>query len=167
MSLDEEKWRKFDEKYSKVSECTRKSASMKDALPCYEYLYKLKDTIPKELYAFYFRKLLQMNTNNVSKELRLKMFENVNRNDIMYEEELDFIDKQFDDYITVYRGASKEEIEPGLSWTIYKYVAEETYYNGKLFKAIIPKSSILLYFKKHEAEGEIIANVTSGYEVIK
>lgn len=154
--------------YPSVLECISQSKTKTDALPSYQYLFNLKDNIPKELYAYYFRKILQMNTANVSNEFRLQMFEGVDREDIMYQDELDAIDNDFDDIITVYRGASPEEIEPGICWTIYKSVAEGSEFNqGKVFMARIPKSSILLYFAHEEDEGEIIVHVTSGYEVIE
>ena len=56
--------------------------SMTNSLHCYEYLYKLKPNISTELFAYYFRNLLQMNTGNVSPELRLKMFEGLNPEDL-------------------------------------------------------------------------------------
>ena len=167
MSLDEGKWKQYDVQYRDAALCTTQSNSMNDSLACYEYLYKLKSKLPKELYAFYFRRLLQMNTGNVSNELRLKMFEGVASEDIMFQDELDAINNEFDDYITIYRGTSKDEDVPGICWTKDKWVAEDTFYKGRLFEAKIPKTSILLYFAHEEDEGEIIAHVTSGYRIIK
>lgn len=168
MSLDIKKCLAQENAYPAVRECISKSTRMDDALPSYEYLYSLKDSIPKELYAYYFRRILQMNTANVSVELRLKMFEDVDQEDIMYQEELDAIKNEFGDTITVYRGAPANETVPGISWTKYKWVAEGSDFNrGKVFMATIPKSSILLYFAKEEDEGEIIARVTTGYKVIE
>lgn len=167
MSLDEAKWKKYDEQYREAGECIRQSNSMKDALPCYEYLYKLKPYIPKELYAYHFRKLLNMNTANVPNELRLKMFEGVDPEDIMYQDELDAINNDFDEYITVYRGTSKAENIPGICWTLHKWVAEGTFYEGRLFEAQIPKAAILLYLAHDADEGEVIAHVTSNYRIIE
>ncbi len=107
-----------------------------------------------------------MNTANVSNELRLKMLEGVDREDLMYQDELDAI-KMFDDCITIYRGTSPKESVPGICWTIYKHVAEGSEFNfGRVFKAVIPKSSVIMHFAHEEAEGEIIAHVTSGYTII-
>lgn len=168
MSLDEKKWQAQIDDYPAVVYCISQSNTPTDALPSYEYLFNLKGKIPKELYAYYFRRILQMNTANVSNEFRLQMFEGVDREDIMYQDELDAIENEFDDIVTIYRGAPIEEIEPGICWTRYKWVAEGYPFNrGKVFMARIPKSSILLYFAHEEAEGEIIAHVTSGYEVLK
>lgn len=167
MSLDEGKWKQYDNQYPEAALCTTQSNSMKDSLACYEYLYELKPKLPKELYAFYFRKLLQMNTGNVPNELRLKMFEGVNPEDIMFQDELDAINNEFEDVITVYRGASKAEEVPGICWTIYRSVAEGTFYEGRLFEAQIPKSAILLYFAHQESEGEVIVHVTSDYRIIE
>jgi len=168
MSLDVKKCLSQEDRFPEVRECISKSTRMDDALPSYEYLYSLKDSIPKELYAYYYRRILQMNTANVSVELRLKMFEGVDPRDIMYQDELDAINHEFGETITVYRGAPASETIPGLSWTKYKWVAEGSEFNkGKVFMATIPKSSILLYFAHEEDEGEIIAHVTSGYTVIE
>lgn len=167
MSLNEGKWKKYYDNYPEVRECRTQSKTSENALPCYEYLYNLKPKIPKELYAYVFRDLLQFSTNNVSKEFRLKMFEEVSPNDIMYLDELDAIEN-FEEYITVYRGATKNEDTPGLSWTLSKSEAESVpYYRGKLFEAQIPKSDILLYCSKKNGEEEIIINVTSNYRIIK
>lgn len=166
MSLDEGKWRKYDNQYPEVARCATQSDYVKDALANYEYLYKLKPKIPKELYAVYFRKLLQTNTGNVSNELRLKMFEGVDPKDIMFQDELDTIENKFEDYITIYRGATKDENIPGICWTTDKRVAEE-FSEGRLFEAKIPKSSILAYFAHQGTECEIIVNVISGYRIIK
>ena len=83
MSLDERKWKRYDELFPEASLCISQSNSMTNSLPCYEYLYKLKPNIPTELFAYYFRNLLQMNTGNVSPELRLKMFEGLNPEDLI------------------------------------------------------------------------------------
>lgn len=167
MSLDEKKWLKYDARYPEVARCTTQSNSMNDSLACYEYLLKLRPSIPPELYAYYFRRLLQMNTGNVPNELRLKMFEGVLPEDIMYQEELDAIRNDFDDLVIAYRGVSPDEDVPGICWTIHKWVAEGTFYEGRLFKEKIPKKDILLYFCHSEDEGEIIAHVTNGYEIIE
>lgn len=167
MSLDEKKWQQYYDQYPEVSECIGQAKTLSNALPCYEHLFRLKSTIPKELYAFYFRKILQFNTANVPNELRLKMFEGIDPEDIMYQDELDEIKNNFDEQLTVYRGTSKAENVPGICWTRYKHVAEGTFYNGRLFEATIPKSSILLYFAHDCTEGEIIAHVTSGYKIIE
>jgi hypothetical protein len=168
MSLNVKKCLIQEDKYPEVRECISKSKKMNDALPSYEYLYALRDSIPKELYAYYYRRILQMNTANVSVELRLKMFEGVDPEDIMYQDELDAINNEFGETIVVYRGASASEEMPGISWTKYKWVAEGSDFNkGKVFMATIPKSSILLYLAHEEDEGEIIAHVTTGYKVIE
>lgn len=159
MSLDEKKWQKYDRQYPQASECISKSKGPMDARPSYEYLYNLRGKIPEELYAYYFRKLLQMNTANVPDAMRLKMFEEVKPENIMYQDELDAIAK-FEEYITVYRGAPLNEEVPGICWTLSKCIAEDTFYQGRLFKARIPKKNILLYFAHEEAEEEIIVHVT-------
>ena len=102
MSLDIKKCLSQENAHPEVRECISKSTRMDDALPSYEYLYSLKDSIPKELYAYYYRRILQMNTENVSVELRLKMFEGVDPRDIMYQDELDAINHEFGETITVY-----------------------------------------------------------------
>lgn len=117
---------------------------------------------------YYYRRILQMNTANVSVELRLKMFEGIDPKDTMYQDELNVINNEFGETITVYKGAPASETIPGLSWTKYKWVTEDSEFNkGKVFMATIPKSSNLLYFAYEEDEGEIITRVTSGYTVME
>ena len=166
MSLDKKLCINQLNDYPKVGECIRQSKTPTDALPSYKYLYDLRSDIPKELYAYYLRKLLQFNTANVSVELRLQMFQGVDRNDIMYQEELDAIGS-FGQSVVVYRGTSKEEAEPGLSWSLRRDVAESSdFYRGRLFIAKIPTSSILLYLSKEEDEEEIVAHVIDNYEIV-
>lgn len=167
MSLDNKKWLEQRELYPEVLCCIRQSKSPDDALPSYEYLFNLKNKIPPELYAYYFRKLLQFNTKNDSSAFRLKMFEGVSSEDIMYNDELDAISR-LPEYVTIYRGTSSNEEIPGLSWSLKKHIASEYPFNrGRVFEAVIPRKSILLYFAHEEAEEEIIAHVTSGYRVIE
>lgn len=86
----------------------------------------------------------------------------------MYQDELDAINKELGETITIYRGVPASETIPGLNWAKHKWVAEGSEFNkGKVFMATIPKSSILLYYAHEEDEGEIIAHVTSGYTVIE
>ena len=166
MSLDDKLWLKQLDDHPEVADCVRQSKSPTDAMPSYEYLYDLKNNIPEELYAYYLRKLLKFNTANVSVEFRLQMLQGVNRNNLMYQEEIDAI-CDFGQNVVVYRGTSKEEAEPGLSWSIRRDIAESSdFYRGRLFIAQIPTSSILLYLSKEEDEEEIVAYVTDNYMVI-
>ncbi len=165
MSLNNRVWLDQLDDYPEVADCIRQSGNPHDALPSYEYLYKFKGKIPKELYAYYLRRLLQFNTANVSVEMRLKMLEDVDRNDIMFQEELEAI-QGFGESITVFRGTSKDEELPGLSWSLKRHIAESSdFYRGRLFKATIPTSKILLYLSQEEDEEEIIAHITSNYEI--
>ncbi len=166
MSLEFGSWKKYQDEYPEVMECTIQSSSMHNALPCYEYLYKFKEKVPKELYAYNLRRLLEFSTFNVSNEFKLKMLDGVDPKDIMYQDELDAIENKFPDYITIYRGASKEEDTPGMSWSIYKWVAEN-YYNGRLFKAVVPKENILVYISHNVTDVELVIHVTSNYEIIE
>ena len=77
MSINVKKCNKFREKYPEVELCIGKSNLMNNSLSCYEYLYSLKSKIPKELYVFYFRELLLMNSVNVPRNFILKMFEGI------------------------------------------------------------------------------------------
>ena len=166
MSLDNEMWLMQLDEHPQVLECIGKSKTLLNALPSYEYLNTLRKDIPKELYAYYLRTLLQMSTANVSKEMRLDMLNGVLWQDIMYQDELDEI-STWDEYIIIYRGTDTNEQVPGLSWSIHRHVAENSEFNrGRVFKAIIPKNQILLYMAHSEAEGEIVANVTEGFEII-
>ena len=166
MSLDKKTCIDLLKDYPKADECLRQSKSALDALPSYNYLLELRNEIPKELYSFYLRKLLLFNTANVSVELRLKMLDGVARDDIMFQEELDTL-RNFGENVTIYRGTSIDEREPGLSWSIKKYVAESSdFYRGRLFIARIPTSSILCYFSMDTTEEEIIAHVIDNYTIV-
>ena len=166
MSIDKNLCFKQLENHLEVADCIRQSKSPSDVLPSYEYLYALKSNIPKELYAYYLRKLLQFNTANVPVEFRLQMLQGVDHSNLMYQEELDAI-SEFGSYVTIYRGTSKDEMQPGLSWSLRRDTAESSdFYRGRLFIAEIPTSSILLYLSKEEDEEEIVAYVTDNYMVI-
>ena len=166
MSLDEKIWCKQLEEYPKADECIGKSATKTNTLPSYQYLYKLKNEIPKELYAYQFRRLLAYNTANVPMDFRLKMFQDVDRDDIMYQEELDAI-CQWGERVIIYRGASKNEEKPGLSWSLKRDIAESSdFHQGRLFIAEIHTSNILLYLSKDTDEEEVIAHVIDNYEII-
>lgn len=132
----------------------------------YEYLFSLKCSIPKELYAFYLRTIWNMKTSGLSLDLALRMFDGVKPEDLMYKEELEAI-KQFDEFITIYRGASTEEKVPRLSWTLRKSVATNNsdFANGRLFTATVPKKDILMYLAKDRDEEEVVIHVTDGYEI--
>lgn len=167
MSINKDIIRELSDKYPSAMECRMKANSSSDALPCYEYLESIRSTIPPSLYAFNLRALLQYNTKNVPAEMRLRMLDGVSWDDIMYQDELDAI-KNFDSEIVVYRGTKPTEQIPGISWSIQKGVATSYPFNrGRVFRAIIPKEKILLYFAHEEDEGEIIANITSGYCIIE
>ncbi len=167
MSINEKKVLK-DKDYVKVYKRISELRFPDDALPVYEYLYSLKGEISKELYAYLYRGLLQFNTKNVSVDFRLKMFEGVSQEDIMFEDELSTIRNSFSDTITIYRGTSTDETNPGLSWTIDKSIAcSVPFYKGRAFSAQISKKDILLYIAHDADEEEIIAHVTTNYKIIK
>ena len=167
MSINLDVIGKYLEVYPTPADCRMKSVSTRDALPSYEYLESIRSSIPKELYAYNLRALLQCNTENVSPEIRLRMLEGVLWDDIMYQDELDAI-KNFDSEITIYRGTDYTESTPGLSWALRKDIAESVPFNrGRVFQATIPKESIIAYLAHEEDETEIIAHVTSGYTIIE
>lgn len=65
--------------------------------------------------------------------------------------------------ITIYRGAKSDEKVPGVSWTLDRKIAENEFYDGKLWEAVIDKKDVLAYFSKDETEEEIVTNVTAGF----
>lgn len=167
MSIDRRIILELSEIYPSARECRMRADSISDALPCYEYLESLRATIPKELYAYNLRALLQYNTENVSVEMRLRMLGGVSWEDIMYQDELDAI-KSFDSEITIYRGTDQKENTPGLSWALRKDIAVSVpFYRGRVFQATIPKENILVYLAHEEDETEIIAHVPSRYSIIE
>lgn len=167
MSINIANIRELSKTYPNDIDCRSKATSMLNALPCYEYLESIRTSIPHQLYTYNLRALLQYNTANVPADMRLRMLEGVFWDDIMYQDEIDAINS-FEPEIIIYRGTYPTEDTPGLSWTLRKSIAEsEPFNHGRVFKAIIPKEDILLYLAHQEDESEIIANVTSGYTIIK
>ena len=82
--MDVKKAIKQSEIYPEVDTIIHKTmANTEDG---YKYLYSLKGTIPKELYAFYLRKIWNMKTDGLPVDLALKMFDGVKPEDIMYDE---------------------------------------------------------------------------------
>lgn len=152
------------EKHPELAELI--SMCLENSCEAYKYLYSLKNSIPKELYAYRLRELWKMKTHQVPTELALHMFEGVLPEDIMYEDELKRI-KQLDDFVTVYRGAEISEEKPRLSWTLRKSVATSSdFARGILFKAKVPKEDILLYIAHDGDEEEVVVHVTANYERI-
>lgn len=167
MSINKKNILMYEETFPSARDCRMKSVSSKNALLSYEYLESIRHSIPKELYAYNLRNLLQWNTENVSLEMRLRMLEGVSWEDIMYQDELDAIER-LDSLITIYRGTDPSEEKPGLSWALRKSEADSVPFNrGRVLKAVIPKEDILVYLAHEEDETEIIANVTSGYAIIE
>ena len=90
------------------------------------------------------------------------MFEGIAFEDIMYPEEL-AVYSCWPNSITIYRGAKSDEKVPGVSWTLDRKIAENEFYDGKLWEAVIDKKDVLAYFSKDETEEEIVTNVTAGF----
>lgn len=82
MSINKKKILMYEEIFPSARDCRMKSVSPRNALPSYEYLESIRHSIPKELYAYNLRNLLQWNTENVSPEMRLRMLECVSWEDI-------------------------------------------------------------------------------------
>ena len=133
-----------------------------DATSIYRELFELKDKVSKVAYAGKFRRLLKMSHNKVPTELILQMFEGIAFEDIMYPEEL-AVYSCWPNSITIYRGAKSDEKVPGVSWTLDRKIAENEFYVGKLWEAVIDKKDVLAYFSKDETEEEIVTNVTAGF----
>ena len=163
--MDKEKVREQMESYPVVDSIIPKT--LEDTESGYQYLLSLKEYIPKELYAYCLRRNWKMTTEGLSLDLALRMFEGVQPEDIMYEEELKAIE-QFDENITIYRGASVKEEVPRLAWTLRESVAANNsdFAHGRLFRATVPKKDILLYIAEDGDEEEIVVHVTEGYEII-
>ena len=163
--MDVKKALKQKESYPEVASIIQRT--LNNTEEGYTYLYSLKNLIPKELYAYNLRTIWNMTTNGLSVGLALKMFEGVDPEDIMYEEELKAIEG-FEDYITIYRGANKDETSPRLSWTLRKDVAfnNSEFAGGRLFKAIVSKKDILLYISKDCDEEEIVVYVNGECDIV-
>lgn len=124
----------------------------------FERLYNSRGEIEPQLFAYCLRELLKMNAKDVPVDLRVALLKEVDHDDLMLQEELDTL-STLGDSIEVFRGASYDELEFGLSWSLEERVAED-FCKGKLLRALIPKESVLAYFNDQD-EDEIIAQVPS------
>lgn len=154
MALDKTYCRELLEKQQELKDILKVKTS--DLTDNYRMLYDMRKTIQAPLFAFCLRELLQMSTEGVSVSMRLALFEQISREDIMLQEEIDEYNA-LSDLIEVYRGTVYEECEPGLSWSLKRYIAE-SFFKGKLLKATIAKDSILAYIGG-DYEYEVIARV--------
>lgn len=154
MALDKSYCRELLEKQPELKGILKIKTS--DLTDNYRRLYNMRKTIQAPLLAFCLRELLQMSTEGVSVSMRLALFEQISREDIMLQEEIDEF-SALGDLIEVYRGTVYEERDPGLSWSLKRRVAE-SFFKGKLLKATIAKDSILAYIGG-DYEYEVIARV--------
>ena len=161
--MDKDKAIKQEKEYPETWNIIRET--LNDTVFGYEHLLSLKKSIPKELYAYLLRNIWKMTTDCISIELALKMFEDVLPEDLMFDDELEAI-RNFQENIVIYRGADNNEKRPRLSWTLRKSVATNNsdFAKGRLFKATIPKSKIIMYIAHDGDEEEIVAFVESGFE---
>lgn len=163
MALDERKSLEQLEKYPKLVRFRSCFTDPAEPNTAYEYLYTIREEIEPCVYAYLLRKLLMMNTKDVDKSLRLSLLAATTRDELMLQSEIDEFDL-LPDCLELYRGTVFKEREPGLSWSLKKYVAEELY-RGKLFKAEIPKDAVLAYFNE-QSEAEVIACVPKKLAIV-
>ena len=130
----------------------------------FKYLVELKENVPADLYAAYARWSYQMSTLDVPLELLYQVFDNVDRNLLMSENEQETFNS-LPEYITIYRGTKYDEDIPRLSWSRDKNIAMK-YYQGRLFKAIVKKEEIIACFSD-DCENEVLAYVPENFEIIE
>ena len=123
----------------------------------YQQLDSLHGKISNEAYAHALRRLLKMSTLGVSNELRINMLRKVRQEEFMTKDELAKL-VALPGVVTVFRGAAYEEETPGLSWTLDRHIASDKFYEGKLFKAEVPKDEIIAYIAD-QCEEEILVDV--------
>lgn len=160
MNTDEKFYKKL-ELYPKV----KQTMLIFDSVKQLKYLINLRrNGIPDDLYAAYLRFCIQMDTKDISLDLLHEAFEDITKEMIMYDSELkDF--SELPEIITIFRGTDCNENPPRISWSLLEEKAKR-FYNGKMFKAEIPKNSILALFSQNTDEKEVLVFLDSGYSVI-
>jgi len=128
----------------------------------FKCLVELKENVPADLYAAYARWSYQMSTLDVPLELLYQVFDNVDRNLLMSENEQETFNS-LPEYITIYRGSKLSEEKPRLSWSLDENIAMK-YYQGRLFKAIVKKEEIIACFSD-DCENEVLAYVPENFEI--
>lgn len=63
--------------------------------------------------------------------------------------------------IIIYRGTGKSEQTPRLSWSLNAAIA-----HGRIYKATIPKDTVIAYFCEDTNEEEILVSLKESYEII-
>ena len=109
--------------------------------------------------------------NNISNVDIITAFRVTNPKDYLSEKDYNLW-KTLPDYVEVYRGCEKEELEElgvplGISYTLSPKVAEwfaERRENGCVVKAIIPKECIKCYYNGRKEEEVIILGFPYYYE---
>lgn len=160
MNTDEKFYKKL-ELYPEI----KQTMSIFDSVERLKYLINLRrNGIPDDLYATYLRFCIQTDTWDISLDLLHEAFEGITKEMIMYDSEL----KEFSELpeiITIYRGTDCNENPPRISWSLFEEKAK-WFYNGKMFKADIPKDLILAFFSQNTDEKEVLVFLDSGYSVI-
>lgn len=157
-----------DEKFYKKLELYPKlkyTMSIVDPVKRLKYLIDLRrNGVPDDLYAVYLRMCIQTDTQDIPLNMLHEAFEDITKEMIMYDSELaDFSD--LPDIITIFRGTDCNEDPPRISWSLLEEKAR-WFYNGKMFKAEIPKDTILALFTQNTDEKEVLVLLESGYSVI-
>lgn len=137
------------EKYPEI----KKTLLFAEPTEQFEYLLSLKKQVPVELYAFYARVIFQCDTDEVENKLIMSVFEGLSKDMIMTDIELEAF-QNLPKEITIYRGTTRDEETPRVSWSLDKKIADR-FNQGRLFVAKIKKSDILAYFKS-AGEEEIV-----------
>lgn len=157
-----------DEKFYKKLELypiIKQTILIYDSVERLKYLINLRGNgIPDDLYAVYLRMCIQMDTQDIPLNILHEAFEGITKEMIMYDSELeDFFN--LPEIITIFRGTDCNEDPPRISWSLLEEKAK-WFYNGKMFKAEIPKDSILAFFNQNTDEKEVLVLLESGYSVI-
>lgn len=160
MALDESVCIGLLEKHPELK--SLRAAQPNKAIDSFCFLKDKRGAIEDRLYAYCLRNLLTYSVEGVPIDLRLEMLEGVQREDIMYQHELDTW-AEWEPNVTIYRGAKDDKKRQGLSWSLDKTVAD-AFFEGYLLEATIQKDSIIAFFDDNN-ESEILACV-SRFQVI-
>lgn len=128
-------------------------------------LVATKNQIPSALYAACLYRMYTTDIEDVPTELLIEAFEGVDRELLMYSEELKKYD-ELPDMIHIFRGTENpKEVRPRLSWSLKKDVAKK-FARAHLFESEISKDKVFAYFSKNTDEEEIVIDVGKEFKVV-
>ena len=164
MIEDVEKFREMLDAYPVCKECIRLQQDWENE-ESFKLLIHERKNIPSEVYGTTLTFLYCMDTEDVQYTTLMEAFSGVNREDLMYRDDIFKLDAMPDE-IEIFRGTQDyNESVPRFSWSLKEKVARH-YGIAHMFRAVVKKEQVLAYYSKNGDEEEIIIRLETGYERI-